>query len=186
MRKLIVQEMVSLDGYFAGPQGEIDWHQADEDYVAYAKSFLQSVDLLLFGRLTYEQMAAFWPSANHELASIMNEREKIVFSNTLVSANWRHSRLVPEHAIEEVKRLKREAGQNMAVLGSGSLASSLLCGGLVDEIQLTVVPIMLGQGIPLFRDIPSPLRLQLEHTDSYPSGNVLLRYLVDRGPGDGA
>lgn len=181
MRKLIVQEMVSLDGYFAGPQGEIDWHQADGDYVCYAKSFLQSVDLLLYGRVTYELMAAFWPSAKHELASIMNEREKIVFSKSLTTAHWPHTRLVPEDACEEVIRLKSEAGQDIAVLGSGSLASSLLRAGLVDEIQLTVVPIILGSGIPFFRDIHEQVLLQLEHSESYPSGNVLLHYYVNRG-----
>jgi len=186
LRKLIVQEMVSLDGYFAGLQGEIDWHQADEDYVSYAKSFLQSVDLLLFGRVTYELMAAFWPLAKHELASIMNEREKIVFSKSLTAAHWPHTRLVPEDAGEEVARLKGEAGQDIAVLGSGSLTSSLLRAGLVDEIQLTVVPIVLGRGIPLFRDIREPVLLQLGHSESYPSGNVLLHYHVNRGLSNGA
>jgi len=181
VRKLIVQEMVSLDGYFAGPQGEIAWHQADGDYVSYAKSFLQSVDLLLYGRVTYELMAAFWPSAEHELASVMNEKEKIVFSKSLITANWPHTRLVPEDACEEVIRLKSEAGQDIAVLGSGALASTLLRAGLVDEIQLTVVPIVLGSGIPLFRDVHERVLLQLEHSESYPSGNVLLHYHVNRG-----
>ncbi|MFF2885798.1 dihydrofolate reductase family protein [Paenibacillus sp. NPDC057967] len=186
LRKLIVQEMVSLDGYFAGPEGEIDWHRADEDYVAYAGLFLQSVDLLLFGRVTYELMAAFWPTAKHELASVMNEREKIVFSKRLVSANWRHTRLVSHDACEEIKRLKREAGQDMAVLGSGLLASSLLRAGLVDEMQLTVVPIILGHGIPLFRNIHPQVPLQLVHTESYLSGNVLLRYRIIGGDRDGS
>lgn len=91
MRKLIVQEMVTLDGFFAGPDGEIDWHRADDEYGEYAKNFLDSIDGLLFGRITYQLMASYWPTKSDDIAGKMNTLPKFVFSKTLDKVDWQNT-----------------------------------------------------------------------------------------------
>ncbi|WP_127587210.1 dihydrofolate reductase family protein [Paenibacillus koleovorans] len=176
MRKLIVQELVTVDGYFAGPNGEIDWHNVDEEYGEYASRFLSGLDMLLFGRKTYQLLADYWPTAEGDFARRMNTIDKVVFSTTLTNADWPNTRLVAEHAIEEIKRLKDQPGKDLAVLGSGELVGYLLSAGLIDEVQLTVIPVVLGKGKPLFGEGLARVQMQLVESNTMKSGNVMLVY----------
>lgn len=127
MRRLIVSNLMSLDGLFEeAPDATFDWPVVEEEFFSYAREMLRSIDTILFGRRTYLHMAAYWPSApRDEIADQMNNLDKVVFSRTLERADWKKSRLVRGDAAEEVAKLKRAAGRDMVILGSASLASSL-------------------------------------------------------------
>lgn len=179
-RKIISQIMVSVDGYFEGPNGEIDWHHVDEEYNDYASGLLNTADAILFGRRTYQLMVDYWPtpdafSNSPMIAKLMNQLPKIVFSKTLEKVEWENTRLVNENIEEEVAQLKRQPGRNLVILGSADLTSRLTKRGLVDEYQLMVNPVALGKGSPFFR-ITDKLHLELIRSKSFCSGNVLICY----------
>jgi dihydrofolate reductase len=177
MRKLIVQELVSIDGFFAGPDGEIDWHRVDDEYRDYAKDFLNSLDALLFGRVTYQLMASYWPTASNDIADKMNTLTKIVFSKTLEEVEWQHTRLVKENVVEEITHRKQQQGKDMAILGSADFASYLMHAGLIDEYHITVVPVVLGNGMPLFKNIHERVNMKLVKSRTLgSSGSVQLFY----------
>lgn len=173
--------MVSVDGFFAGPNGEIDWHTVDEEFNDYAIELINSIDTMLFGRVTYEGMASYWPTPeviadDPIVANRMNTTTKVVFSKTLDKAGWENTTLVKGDAGEEVARLKHLPGKEMVIYGSGRLVSSLTQAGLVDEFQLIVSPIVLGSGVSLFKDLNEQVGLRLTGCKTFRSGNVLLRY----------
>jgi dihydrofolate reductase len=181
MRKVIFQMLISLDGYFEGPNREIDWHNVDNEFNDYAIDFLKSVDTLLFGRITYELMAAHWTT--HEalsndpiVAERMNNLEKIVFSRTLKKADWSNTTLIKKDIAETVEALKQKQGKHIAIFGSSDLALALLPSGLIDELSILVNPVILGQGKTLFRGFDTRLNLTLLRTKIFRSGNVLLCY----------
>jgi dihydrofolate reductase len=177
MRKVIVSNVASLDGFFEGPNRELDWFIVDEEFLAYAKDMLRSADTLLFGRTTYLHMAGYWPfAAKDEIADHMNNLTKIVFSGTLEKAEWNNSRLVRTDATEEVVQLKQQPGKDIVILGSATLASSLLQQGLIDEYRVILSPVLLGAGNPLFKGIKQTLRLKLQQTKLFASGVVVLYY----------
>jgi dihydrofolate reductase len=177
MRKVIVSNLVSLDGFFEGPNKELDWFVIDPEFLDYAKDLLRGVDTLLFGAVTYEHMANYWPSAPaDEIADNMNTLLKIVFSRTLERADWNNSRLVTDNILAEVSTLKSQPGKDMAVLGSARLAALLMQHGLVDEYRVLLQPILLGSGNPLFKAITARIPLQLMAAKPFGSGVVLLSY----------
>ncbi|MGB6132513.1 MAG: dihydrofolate reductase family protein [Acidobacteriaceae bacterium] len=177
MRRVIVSNLMSLDGYLEGPQRELDWHVVDEEFFAYAAEMLRSVDTILFGRTTYEMMAAYWTKAPRDpIADMMNGLPKIVFSNTLTSAGWANSTLVRGDAAAEVRRLKTLPGVDMVVLGSGALASSLLQAGLVDEYRVIVNPVILGSGNTMFQNFHTRMKFKLGDLRRFHSGVVMLAY----------
>jgi dihydrofolate reductase len=177
MRRLIVSNLTSLDGFFEGPNREINWFVVDEEFFAYAAEMLRSVDTILFGRTTYELMAKYWPAApRDEIADKMNSLAKIVFSKTLDIPKWDNCRLVRGDAADEVSNLKQLPGQDMVILGSATLASGLLQRGLIDEYRVILNPIFIGSGTPLFRGIEHRLRLTLKRTKQLRSGVVVLYY----------
>lgn len=181
MRKVILQMLTTLDGYFEGLNQEIDWHNVDAEFEDHALELISQVDLMLFGRVTYEMMADFWPTeqARKEdpvMADVMNHFEKIVFSNTLNKAIWENSRLVTGDAADEVRRLKQLPGKNLVIFGSSDLAASLLSEGLIDELQIIVNPILLGEGKPLLKGIQRRQPLKLIAVRTFQNGNVLLTY----------
>jgi dihydrofolate reductase len=185
MRKLISFMVVTLDGYYEGPNGEFDWPNVDDEFYEFSISQLNDIDTLLFGRVTYEGMANFWPTpaaleSDPEVADRMNTIPKIVFSTTLDTADWQNTTLVKENVAETVSKLKREPGKYLAVFGSPNLTVSLLEQGLVDELRVMVNPILLGAGKSLFRTLQDRVPLQLRQTTTFSSGNVLLTY---RPPG---
>jgi dihydrofolate reductase len=161
-RKIIVSEMVSLDSFFAGPNGEIDWHIVDEEFNQYAIDLLNTVDTILFGRKTYQLFESYWPAAatnpstsksDLEIAHDINNITKIVFSRTLGSVEWKNARLVKEVIPGEIVKMKQQPGKNMVVYGSGSIVSTLMNLGLIDEYRIIVNPVILGNGKPLFKGL---------------------------------
>ena len=181
MRKVLVSEMISLDGYFAGPHGDLSWHNVDDEFNALSIEQLDSVDTLLFGRVTYGFMASYWPSAegladDPIVAGKMNALAKIVFSTTLTHAEWQNSRIVKAQAAEEIATHKQQPGKDMLIFGSGTLVTTLAEHGLIDEYRLYVNPVALGNGTPLFAGLRERLPLQLLHAQTFRSGNVLLTY----------
>jgi dihydrofolate reductase len=179
MRKLIMWNMVTLDGFFEGAQRwDIDFHNAGwgEELQRFSNEQLSTADLLLFGRVTYEGMAQYWPTAKGETAERMNGIQKVVFSRTLTSADWANTRLVSTDAAEEVARLKQEPGENILVFGSGELCASLMRAGLIDEYRLGLNPIALGEGNPLFKPGTGPAKMRLLQARPLETGCVLLFY----------
>lgn len=181
MRKVILFNMVTLDGFFEGPNGEIDWHKVDEEFNQFAIDQLNSVDVLLFGRVTYELMASYWPTPaatadDPIVAEKMNTMSKIVFSRTLEKAEWQNTRLAKENVVEEITRLKQQPGQDLIIFGSADLTATFIQHGLIDEYRIMVNPVVLGNGKPLFKGIKDKFNLKLLKTKTFSSGNVLLYY----------
>lgn len=172
---------ISLDGYFEGPGRDITWHRVDDEFNDFAIQQLQSVDMLLFGRVTYELMASYWPTPealadDSSVAGYMNSYPKIVFSTTLPGVTWQNTRLVKANAAQEVTRLKQQPGKDLIIFGSSDLAVSLIPHGLIDEFRILVNPVALGRGKPLFQGLQQPLNLSLAQTRTFQNGNVLLVY----------
>lgn len=182
MGKLIVFNMLTADGYFEGPEGEINWHQVDEEVNEFTVTQLKAASILLFGRKTYLMMESFWPDAeafkqHPVIAKLMNDYLKVAFSATLRQTNWNNVKVINENAIEEVKRLKRQSEKDLLVFGSAHLCSSLTDHNLVEEFRLMINPVVLGKGRPLFR---KKLSLQLLKIRAFGNGNVLLCYRPGR------
>jgi dihydrofolate reductase len=185
MRNIFLFVMVTIDGFFEGPSHEIDWHHVDDEFNEFAINQLHEIDTLLFGRVTYEGMAGFWPTPfarEHDpiVASLMNQMPKIVFSTTLNKAEWSNSRLVKAQVAEEIAQLKQQPGKDIAIFGSSDLAVSLMQMGLLDELRMMVNPVVLGGGKRLFTGMQAQQRLNLSKTRAFRSGNVLLQYQVQR------
>lgn len=177
MRRLFVSNLMSLDGFFEGPNREFNWFTPDEDFFAYAREMLRLVDTILFGRRTYEHMANYWPSApRDEIADAMNGLAKVVFSSTLQKAEWSNTTLLRGNIAEEVAKLKAMPGKDLVILGSAQLASFLLEQGLIDEYRVILAPLLLGRGNPLFQKVSQTIQLKLENTRLLRSGVIVLYY----------
>lgn len=179
MRKIIVSNLISIDGYFEGMNQDLSWFKVNEEFLDYARQQLLEVDAILFGRITYEHMAAYWPNAKDNDAVItekMNSLKKIVFSKSLESVEWNNSTVIKNHATEEVKKLKQQPGKDMVIFGSGTLVSEFTQAKLIDEYRLIVNPVILGNGNPLFKSLNEKLDLKLIDTKVLSSGVVILYY----------
>ncbi len=181
MRKVIVSNMVTVDGLFAGPNGEIDWHVVDDEFFRFAVKQLNEVDTLLFGRLTYEGMASYWTTEqalkdDPVITGYMNDLAKIVFSRTLDRADWKNTTLLKGDLAEEIRRLKQQPGKDMVIFGSGEIVSALTQIGLIDEYRMFIVPVILGSGKPLFTGLNHGVPLKLIQATPYPSGTLFLTY----------
>lgn len=181
MRKLIVFENVTVDGFMAGQHEEIDWAIRDDEVTQSSREGQDITDLFMFGRVTYDMMASFWPtptgkSTNPVFANALNNTPKIVFSRTMAKADWQHTTMLKELNTEEILRIKQEPGQNIMIFGSGTLVEQLTNLGLIDEYHLMVNPVILGAGKPLFNNIKDKLQLKLFDTRMFRSGIVLLQY----------
>ncbi len=184
MRKLYAFNMVTIDGFFEGPERELDWHNVDGEFNEFAVDQLKKADTLLFGRVTYELMSGYWPTAaalndDPTVAGMMNGFPKIVFSRSLERAKWNNTRLVKDNAAEEIRKLKTQPGKEMAILGSANLISTLLPLRLIDEYRIIINPVVLGRGNPLFKGTDDKITLKLLNTKIFKSGNVLLSYGFD-------
>ena len=180
--------MLSLDGYFEGPNHDISWHNVDDEFNRFAVEQLREADLQLFGRRTYQLMEAFWPKAakdpkiskhNLEIARLINNVDKIVYSRTLdrveEKENWRNVKLVHEFDPEDIRRLKEQSGKGIWVAGS-DLAVSFIKAGLIDEFRFMINPVTIGRGTPIFSGLNHKLNLELFQSRIFKSGNVLLYY----------
>jgi len=183
MRKLIAFEQVSLDGFFVDANGDMSWaHKQDPEWNEFAASNASGGDgALVFGRVTYEMMASFWPTpaamqSFPVVAEGMNNMPKIVFSRTLDKASWMNTTLVKGDPASEVRKMKKDAGPDMAILGSGTIVSQLAQAGLIDELQIVVNPIVLGNGRTLFEGVKEKIALKRINTRAFGNGNVVLYY----------
>lgn len=179
MRRVIMWNLVTLDGFFEGPRSwDLDWHEEvwGDELKRISIEQLENADLLLFGRVTYQGMASYWPSAKGQVAELMNGISKVVFSSTLDAADWSNARLVTGRAEDEVARLKQQPGKDILIFGSARLTHSLMRAGLIDEYRVGVSPVVLGEGRPLFG--PGAERATLRLLDATPlsTGCVILRY----------
>jgi dihydrofolate reductase len=182
MRRVTVFNAVTLDGYFTDAKGDMSWaHKDDPEWNAFAAENAQGEGELLFGRVTYDLMAGYWPTPRAietapVLAQRMNSLKKVVFSRTLDRAPWNNTRLVKGDPATEVRRMKQEPGNDMVILGSGSIVAQLAQAGLIDEYQLALNPIVLGKGRTLFDGVSQRLPLKLTKSRVFGNGNVFLCY----------
>lgn len=184
MAKLSVFNAVSMDGYFTDANGDMSWAHSgppDPDWRAFTSGNAQGGGRLLFGRITYELMAGYWPTPlamqqNPVAAERMNNLSKIVFSRTLDKASWKNTRLVKDGLVDEIRKMKGEPGEDMVILGSGSIASQLAEAGLIDEFQIVMTPLILGKGKTMFEGVREKLNLKLGQTRAFKNGNVVLSY----------
>lgn len=183
MRKIIFMMSVSIDGFFAGPDGELDWQLVDEELHTHFNEWLSEAGAFLDGRVSYELMAGFWPTADAdpaasppmaEFAGIWREMPKIVFSRTLDRADW-NATVVGDVVPEDIAALKTQTGGDL-VLGGADLAATFMRHDLIDEYRIYVHPVLLGRGRPLFRPADLRLGLRLAENRAFGSGVVLLRY----------
>jgi dihydrofolate reductase len=192
MRKLISHLHVSLDGYIADSKGGMDWigDGHDDEMWAEVNALLDTVDTVLFGRVTYEGFAAYWPKTATDLAATENDiyfshwiqrTSKVVFSSTLPTACWRNTQLVKDNVAEEVAVMKAQPGQNLLIFGSNTLASTLLKWGLIDEFHINVFPVILGRGKRYYEGLNDWQRLKLISNKSLRSGVAALQYRVSTG-----
>ena len=183
MREVVMLNRVSIDGFFAGPNGEIDWfiHDPEVDKAAHKRG---QADTVLFGRTTYQLFESIWPKIAADpkapeearnTAKELAQMTKIVFSKTLKEATWENSKLVRGNLAEEVRRLKQKEGPGIIIFGSGTIVQQLTNEGLIDEYLFVVTPVILGAGKSLFAGAKK-LNLELSETKNFESGNVLLHY----------
>jgi dihydrofolate reductase len=181
MAKVILFNMMTLDGFFEGANGSIDWHMVDEEFNDFSVDQVKNAEGLIFGRKTYELMASYWPTPaaigdDPAVAKHMNDISKIVFSQSLNQVDWQNTRLVKGDAAAAVRQLKAESAQDWFIFGSANLASALIPHGLIDEYRIMLNPVILGAGRPLFQNIQAPLELKLINSRVFGNGNVLLYY----------
>lgn len=175
MRKLILQMMVSLDGFFEGPNRELDWHVWDEEMEKEAHETLDSVDAILLGRVAYQLFADYWPKAKDSIAPKLNRLPKIVFSKTLEKTEWNNSGLFKGDIREEFSEAKVAPGKDFILYGGGDIARTFMQLDLIDEYRLIVNPVVLGSGRPLFNG-NTRTNLELFKTRNFKCGNVMLYY----------
>ena len=179
MRRVWFFMMTTANGFYERGPWEIDWHNTDEEFNDFAIEQLEQMDTLVFGRKTYEGMAAYWPTpepiaSDPIVAGKMNGLAKVVVSKTLARADWSNTRVVREP--EAIAALKREPGKDALLIGSSDLAVSLGALGLIDEYRIMVAPIAIGSGKPVLQGLVRDLKLTLLRTRTFKNGNVLLAY----------
>lgn len=183
MRKILLMISVSVDGFIEGPNREIDWHLVDDELHSHFNQQLAGMGAFIDGRVTYELMAEFWPTADEdpanagpmaEFAKIWRDMPKYVYSTTLQQAEW-NTTILRELVADDVRQLKAQPGGDLA-LGGADLSESFRELDLIDEYWLYIHPIVLGRGKPLFRPADTQLNLQLVQTRTFGNGVVLLRY----------
>lgn len=181
MAKLFAFNFLTLNGFFKGTNEDISWHRHEKEQNEFAAENLQAAgNILLFGRVTYEMMAGYWPTPaamEHDpfMAERMNTARKIVFSKTLKSANWNNTTLMKDNIEEEVLLLKKQ-DKDMAILGSGTIITQFAEQGLIDEYHIMIDPVAIGKGTCMFQNINQKLQLELVSTRTFKSGAVLLCY----------
>jgi dihydrofolate reductase len=182
MRRLSVFNQVSLDGYFCDEKGDMSWaHKDDPEWNEFVAGNASGNGMLLFGRVTYDMMVAFWPTpaaaaAMPDVAKGMNALPKVVFSRTLAKSSWKNTTVINRDPVAAVRRMKKESGPDMVILGSGSIVAQLAGAGLIDEVQLVINPLVLGSGRTLFEGLKKPVPLKLVNTRAFKNGNVLVSY----------
>jgi dihydrofolate reductase len=182
MPKLVVYNAVSLDGYFTDANGDMSWaHKQDPEWQAFVSENASGGGQLLFGRVTYDLMASFWPTplaaqSNPVVVERMNTLRKFVFSTTLDKVSWNNTTLLKGDLATEVRKLKQEPGPNIVIMGSGSVVAQLADAGLIDEYQIVLNPLVVGSGRTLFEGVKRKLPMKLAKSRAFGNGNVVLFY----------
>ena len=188
MRKVISFMHISLDGFVAGPNGEMDWIKVDEEIFDHVGKRISETDSALYGRVTYEMMQNYWPEAGNEPTASRHDIEhskwysnvhKVVLSKTLKDAGLPNTKIISDNLLERVNEIKQQGGSEILLFGSPTATHSLIQLNLIDGYWLFVNPIILGQGIPLFVDIKDKIKLKLLTTKQFTSGVTELNYIVD-------
>jgi dihydrofolate reductase len=183
MRRIVLWMGVSLDGFIEGPNRELDWHMVDDELHGHVNEELSAMGAFLHGRVMYELMAGFWPTADTdpsstgpmvEFARIWRDMPKIVYSKTLERADW-NATVVHEVVPEQIEELKAQPGGDLA-LGGADIAAAFMRLDLIDEYRIYVHPVVIGRGKPLFQPTEATIELRLAETRAFGNGVVLLRY----------
>lgn len=186
MKNVVQFVHTSLDGFVAGPQGEIDWVIVNDEIFDFVKRLTDNTDMALYGRVTYEMMEGYWPTAGdqpnasrHDIehSKWYNNIPKVVLSRTMAGKTLANTQIISEHIADEINRIKQGEGKNILIFGSPSASHTLMAEGLVDGYWLFVNPILLGQGIPVFKNIKDQAALTLVESHVFSSGVIALHYL---------
>lgn len=185
MRKLVLFMHTTLDGFVAGPNGEMDWITVSEEMFEYAGKRTNESDTALYGRVTYEMMQSYWPTAAEQPTATRHDIEhskwynavtKVVLSRTMKGASLPNTKIISDNAASEISKLKQSPGKDILIFGSPSAVHSLMAENLIDDYWLFINPILLGEGIPLFKDIKHKIKLELVETIPFAAGVVCLHY----------
>jgi dihydrofolate reductase len=185
MRKVIVLMHESLDGMVAGPNGEMDWIQFDEEMTGYVSKATQDADAAIYGRVTYQMMESYWPTAaenpnatRHDIdhANWVNQAQKIVFSRTMERSDWKGTVIMKDIVRDEIESLKKQQGKNLLLIGSASIVHAFIELDLIDEYWINVNPVLLGKGKPMFRNIKNRQNLNLTEAKNFNGGVMGLKY----------
>ena len=186
MRKVIVDAIISLDGYYTSLNNEIDWFGFSKEEIEWSIQILRRVDTMLYGRVTYQEFREFWPKASPspdgfdaEIIGKLNGLMKVVFSRSITEVPWGPAVLIRENPVEAVSKFKKENGGDMVIVGSGTLVSSLVANDMIDEYRIRIRPIILGSGKPLFVDKKRRHKLKLVSASKFLNGVVALHYEPD-------
>ena len=187
MRKVILLEHITLDGFVAGPQGEMDWIHIDDEMFDVVGDLTKTADTALYGRATYQMMESYWPTAceqpeatRHDIehSNWVNKATKIVFSRTLKETSWNNTRIISENINAEIRGLKNKPGENMLMIGSPGIAQTFMQLKLIDEYWLYLNPVVLGNGMRLFNDVHEKMNLKLVESKNFNAGVMGLHYSV--------
>ncbi len=175
MRQVVLQMGVSVDGYVAGVGANLDWGLPEEhpEVRAWKVAALERVDTHIVGRVTYQAMAQHWPNTTGEYAAFMNNLPKVVFSKTLETADWPRTRIARGEFAEEIAALKHEDGGDIMAHGGAAFVQALSRFRSIDQYNLVIPPVALGNGMTLSKDLANPLHLELAESRSFPGGTVI-------------
>jgi dihydrofolate reductase len=185
MRRLVYFFHASLDGFVAGTKGELNWVTVDDEIFAFVSTLTDKADTALYGRVTYQMMEAYWPTAAEKPNASKHDKEhsvwyknvsKVVLSKTMNETGLKNKKVIRDNLLENIQKLKNQSGKNILIFGSPRASHSLLHIGLIDEYWIFVNPILLGQGIPLFKDVTGIVKLTLLESKTFTSGVVALHY----------
>jgi len=184
MRKVVIDSLVSLDGFYTDAKSQIDWFEFEDEDMAWSHDALSNIGTLVFGRKTYEEFSGVFPKMKEKLPEgwdpfipeSLNALPKVVFSKTLKEGSWKPVTIVGTDPVKEIARLKEGTGKDIEIIGSGSVVSAAVRAGLVDEFRLRVQPVLLGSGRALFPDRAERLRLKLVNARPFKSGVLGLHY----------
>jgi len=187
MRKIMAFMHVSLDGFVAGPQGEMDWIRVDSDIFDHVAESIQFVDLAIYGRVTYQMMEAYWPTAADQPGASKHDKEhsawyakvdKIVLSKSMAGQHIPRVNIISDNLGPQISAVKKQPGGKIVIFGSPSAVHALMKEDLIDEVWLFVNPVLLGKGIPMFKDIDTRKTLTLNFDKRFPSGVIELKYQI--------
>jgi dihydrofolate reductase len=189
MRKLILIVHTSLDGFVAGPNGELDGFDNKAENLEFVVSLTETADSALFGRISFQLLESYWPTARDHpgatkgevlYSNWYNQAHKIVFSKTLSQDNLQHTTILREIHSEEINKIKNQRGENILIFGSPSVAQQMMPIDLIDEFWIFINPIVFGTGIPLFNEMADKIKLKLLNTHTFSNGEIALHYISDK------